>query len=87
MQIDTGDIVKHGPTGEEWTVAYVRDGRLAWCGFPEGTARLEDCTLVKAATDEERIALLKQMADMLSNDSRCTFARWRLGQRTGRVEP
>jgi hypothetical protein len=82
MQIDTADIVNHGPTGEEWTVAYVKDGRIAWCGWPEGEAALADCTLVKAASDDERIALLKQMAEMSGNDARRTFARWRLGLRT-----
>ena len=36
MTIDTGDTVKHGPTGETWVVAYVQGDRLAWCGWPEG---------------------------------------------------
>lgn len=83
MQIDTADVVKHGPTGEQWVVAYVREGRLAWIGWPQGEAALEDCTLVEAATDEKRIALLNQMAEMNDqSDPRCRFARWRLGLRT-----
>ena len=81
MTIDTGDVVRHNPTGEEWVVAYVKGDRLAWCGWPEGEGQLSDCTLVKAATDDERRQLLERMAVMDSTDSRCRFARWRLGQR------
>lgn len=84
--IDTGDAVKHGPSGETWTVAYVRNGRLAWVGWPEGEADLKDCTLVQKATDEQRMKLLKQMADMSNGaDARARYARERLGIREGRV--
>ena len=78
-EIDTGDTVKHGPSGERWIVAFVRDDRLAWVGWPEGYANLADCTLVRKATDEERDNLLRQMADARSDDSRCRYARHRLG--------
>lgn len=61
--IDTGDIVHHGPTGEDWVVARVQGDQLAWCGWPQGWADLKDCTLVKKATPEERIDLLKQIAN------------------------
>jgi len=61
--IDTGDIVHHGPTGEDWVVARVQGEHLAWCGWPQGWADLKDCTLVKKATPEERIDLLKQIAN------------------------
>lgn len=80
--IDTGDTVLHKPTGERWVVAFVQNGRLSWCGWPEGTADLADCELVEAATDERRVRLLNEMASMGSqDDSRCRFARWRLGVR------
>jgi uncharacterized protein involved in tolerance to divalent cations len=40
---------------------------LYWCGYPfGGSANLEDCTLVKKATDEQREKLLKQLAEMTS---------------------
>ena len=81
VTIDTADIVRHGPTGEDWTVAFVQDGKLAWCGWPEGFADLADCTLVKAATDDERKSLLEDMARIDGNDSRGRYARWRLGIR------
>lgn len=60
--IDTADHVLHGPTGEEWVVAYVIGDHLAWCGWPPGQAALADCTLTKKATDEEREKLLREMA-------------------------
>jgi len=81
--IDTGDVVFHAPSGEKWVVAYVQGDRLAWCGWPEGEARLSDCTLVEAATDEAREKLLKEMADMPEDDARRRYARWRLGLRDG----
>lgn len=82
LLLDTGDVVLHGPTGETWTVAYAKDGRLAWCGWPEGEADVKDCALLTQATDEERIALLTRMSEMHErSDARCRYARWRLGIR------
>lgn len=77
-EIDTADYVHHAPTSENWVVAYVQNGHLAWCGWPCGEARLEDCTLIRKATDEERIVLLQTMADMQNDDPRRSYARWRL---------
>lgn len=64
VQIDTGDIVRHEPTGEEWTVGYIDEtaDRLAWVGWPPGFAKLSDCTFVERATPEERLWLLREMA-------------------------
>lgn len=76
--IDTGDIVFHTTTGETWTVAYVVDGRLAWCGWPSGEAALAACALVRKATADDRLQLLVDMANMPNNDSRRRYARWRL---------
>jgi hypothetical protein len=82
MQIDTADAVLHRPTGETWLVAFVDGDRLTPCGWPLSQAALADCELVRAATDEQRIGLLKQMADMRDdNDPRCRHAKWRLGIR------
>jgi hypothetical protein len=72
--ISTGDTVKHGPTGETWTVAYVRGEYLAWCGWPEGEARLSDCTLVEKASPQERESLLRDMANMPDDDARRRYA-------------
>lgn len=76
--IDTGDTVKHGPTGETWVVAYVQGDRLAWCGWPEGEARLADCTLVEHATTVKRDCLLREMAAMRGDDARQRYAARRL---------
>jgi len=71
--IETGDHVRHGPTGEEWVVAYVEGDRIAWCGWPPGLASLSDCTLQRKATPAERLALLQEMAPL--NDHRGSYAR------------
>lgn len=62
VTIDTGDVVRHRPTGEKWLVAYVRGDRLAWCGWPEGEAALSDCTLLCKATPEQRLKHLREIA-------------------------
>jgi hypothetical protein len=72
--IDTGDTVHHAPSGEDWVVAYVRGDRLAWCGWPEGEAKLSDCTLIQKAAPEYRQKLLEDMAAMTGNDARKRYA-------------
>lgn len=57
-----GDHVHHWPTGEDWVVAFVDGEHLAWCGWPEGEAKLSDCKLIYACTDEEHVKLLKEIA-------------------------
>lgn len=76
--IDTGDVVRHGPTGEEWIVACVQGDRLSWCGWPEGMAALADCTLVRKATPEDRDKLLREMAAIGGSDHRQRYAQTRL---------
>lgn len=74
--IDTADVVKHVPTGEEWLVAYVKGDKLAWCGWPEGEANLSDCELIKVATDDARYDLLQEMAK--GSGRRARYAQTRL---------
>jgi hypothetical protein len=74
VTIDTDDVVRHEPTGELWVVAYVDGERLAWCGWPSGTARLSDCTLVRKATPEQRRQLLEELAAMSGDDPRKSHA-------------
>ena len=78
--IDTADVVKHAPSGEEWVVACVRGDRLSWCGWPEGTAALADCTLVRKATPDQRQLLLQDMAASSSGDHRARYARTQLAK-------
>ena len=61
MEIDTGDHVHHGPTGEDWVVKYVRGDKLSWCGWPPGEANLADCTLIRKASPEEREELTRRI--------------------------
>lgn len=68
--IDTGDTVRHRPSGETWTVACVEGLRLSWCGWPEGTAQLADCELIEKAPPEARRKLLEEWAKPISHDRR-----------------
>ena len=74
----TGDTVKHGPSDETWTVAYVDGDHIAWCGWPPGEARLSDCTLVEECSQEESVALLRKLAEPRTDpwDRRSVMA-WR----------
>ena len=85
MEIDTGDSVRHGPTGETWLVAHVDGDRLYWCGWPPGCAHVDDCTLVQKAAPGEKEKLIQQLADMRPDnrsgwDPRQAFAARRLAQ-------
>lgn len=78
--IRCGDHVHHGPTDETWVVAWAdyETGDLAWCGWPNGMARLSDCTLVKAASDDEHMDLLQRVLNV--EDSRSGRARRLYGE-------
>lgn len=60
-----GDTVLHKPSGETWTVAYTDAARdeLAWCGWPEGWAKLSDCEITNRCTDEEHMRLVSEWCD------------------------
>ena len=79
-RIRCGDHVHHAPSDEEWVVAWAdyESGDLAWCGWPNGMARLSDCTLIKIATDEEHA---KTLAGVLrTGDSRASHAAYLYGE-------
>lgn len=80
MTIDTGDYIYHYPSREKWVVAYVQGEYLVWCGWPQGEAQLSNCVLLKKATPEKRLDLLKEMAAMPGNDPRQRYAQRRLEQ-------
>jgi hypothetical protein len=75
VSIDTGDTVRHGPSGEEWVVAYVSGDHLVCCGWPQTSALLSDCILLEKATAEERSKRLAEMASISESDSRGDHAR------------
>ena len=63
MGFRAGDVIHHAPSGEEWLLACDEErGEVICCGWPETIAKATDCTLVTAATDEERAALLARVA-------------------------
>lgn len=86
MSIQTGDTVLHRPTGEEWLVAFEKEGRLYWCGWPEGCADTSDCELVEKGTYDQRQALLKNMAKMSGNDARKRYAQQVLAEQRARED-
>lgn len=57
-----GDTVKHRPSGETWSVAYVKGEWLAWCGWPPGEAKVTDCELVESCSDAEHREMLEKWA-------------------------
>lgn len=71
-----GDHVKHRPSGETWVVAYVEGDYLAWCGWPDGEAKVSDCELVYKCSDAEHLRRLQEIA--AANAGRRT----RVAQRT-----
>ena len=75
MNVDTGDTVHHGPTGEDWIVAFVDGDKLSPIGWPETIAKLADCTLLKKATPEDRMRLKKDLSRLPIDDVRGRWAR------------
>lgn len=78
MPIDTADTVLHRPSGEKWSVAFVEGDRLYWRGWPEGSANVSDCELLKKATPEDRHATLVEMSK--SSGCRAAYAQRALEQ-------
>jgi hypothetical protein len=85
QKIDTGDYVHHGPSNEDWVVACVDGEYMHWCGWPEGEAKLSDCTLISKATPEERQKLLEQIASMNTDCHRKRHAVYTLEQERAAV--
>ena len=66
-----GDVVRHIPSGEEWIVAWAEGDRLAWTGWPDGTAALSDCEVILRVSDDEHRAAVQEWAcEPIDTDSR-----------------
>lgn len=74
-----GDAVKHGPSGEEWLVAFADPERneLSPAGWPESYAKISDCTLIRQCSDEEH---RKAVADWLVDPPAERRSSWRFIQ-------
>lgn len=79
----TGDVIRHIPSGEEWLVADVTNTHIGCCGWPHTMAPFADVELVKPATDEAHLKLLREMADMSSPDPRRSYAQDVLARMAG----
>jgi hypothetical protein len=76
-----GDTVLHAPSGETWLLACDEDGgRVVACGWPESLVPASECSLVEAATDADRLELLKRVAASRGDHGAGSF-RSRLAQR------
>ena len=63
-EIDVGDTVYHRPTKENWTVALCENGRVYWCGYPfGGSGDIHDCELIEKAEEDDRIRVIKMVAN------------------------
>lgn len=69
-----GDIVRHKPSDEEWVVAYQDGEYMAWCGWPEGEARVSDCEVTKEATEAEHREWLQRLAKSSGKRARMALA-------------
>lgn len=59
---ELGDTIRHIPSGEEWLVAYVRDGKLAACGWPDEVVPASDCVLVQRMPLGKKLDLLRELS-------------------------
>lgn len=73
-----GDEVEHTPSGETWVLACDEDeqGDVHPAGWPESVASADDCVLVKEASDDERLKMLRDAAAL--SDHRGNLARRQL---------
>lgn len=72
-----GDTIKHSPSGETWTLAYVNGENVSWVGWPAGEAYRKDCTLIEACSDAEHVKMLRRLetANCEGSDRRSLMAR------------
>lgn len=75
-----GDHVHHRPSDEKWVLAADQDpaGDVVWCGWPDGQARAINCDLIRAATDEERLAMLQKVSKANGGSYRSRLAKHQL---------
>lgn len=60
-QIRLGDIVIHGPSGEEWVVLYCNGINLAPMGWPPCEAKVSDCTVTERCTDKQHARWIERL--------------------------
>ncbi len=79
MTFRAGDHVHHGPCDEDWVLACDEEnGDVICCGWPETFAKASDCTLVRTATDEERIITLRDVVEGCGGQMRGSRAKRQL---------
>jgi hypothetical protein len=73
MTFRAGDEVLHVPTGETWLlIVDEENGVVVPAGWPDTRAQASDCSLVRAATDVERLGTIRTCSR--SGHSACVLA-------------
>lgn len=81
-----GDVVAHA-CGETWVLACDEFSGSVWpAGWPETRANVDDCRLVRASTDAERLEMLTKAAAIHGNDYRRTLAASQLEARGAQLD-
>ncbi len=63
IPLRAGDVVLYEPTGDTFVLACDQSGAEVWpAGYPAGPVFASNCKLTKGATDDERLAMLRQVA-------------------------
>lgn len=65
-----GDVVRHIPSGEEWTVAYADEMVLAPAGWPDSRVQTAQCEIIRRCTDDEHQQAVRDWSLKSSTDSR-----------------
>jgi hypothetical protein len=78
--MDTGDIVRTKDKMREYMVACVHDVWLHTFGNPDVVLRVNNVTLVKEATEYERMGHIKALASGTSTNHRTACAKQRLAE-------
>jgi len=73
------DVVFHHPSGERWVLACDQNGvDVQPAGWPQTLAKASDCELKEAATDEQRLEMLKRVSGLMNGGYRTSVAKAQL---------
>lgn len=76
MPFRANDTVRHTPSGETWTLACDQEGDWVMpTGWPESLARADECILLEATTDADRLEMLQAVSNHRESSYRSALAR------------
>lgn len=59
MNIETGDYIKHKPSGEGYRVAFIKDDTVTVMGWKQPRLKLSDCELVAKSREGENLRVIR----------------------------